>query len=308
MSRVLVTGASGYIGRHALEGLAARGLTPVALARSVPDDVRHLAEWHRVDLLDAQAVRGVVAEARATHCLHLAWDVGAGYWTSPANLDWLAASLTLLRAFAEAGGQRFVGAGTCAEYDWSTLDGQPLGEDAPRRPHTLYGTTKNALRDCLHSFGAAHGLSTAWGVVFHSVGPFERAGRLVPSIIAALDAGREAPCSAGTQVQDIMDVRDLGEAFAALVAAPATGAVNLGSGHGTTIAEVARRTAEICGRPELLRLGALPMRAAEPAVLVPDIHRLTHDIGFTPRHDLDDALRHAVAWWRDRPERSKCPC
>ncbi|MFA7432043.1 MAG: NAD(P)-dependent oxidoreductase [Rhodospirillaceae bacterium] len=304
MPRVLVTGASGYIARHALEGLVARGFAPVALARSIPDDLRHLADWHCVDLLDTQALRAVVAEAGATHCLHLAWDVGAGYWTSAANLDWLAASLTLLRAFAEAGGQRFVGAGTCAEYDWSALDGRPLGEDAPRRPHTLYGTAKNALRDCLHRFGAAHELSTAWGVVFHSVGPFERAGRLVPWIIAALDAGREAPCSAGTQVQDIMDVRDLGDAFAALIATPVTGAVNLGSGRGTSVADIARRTAEICGRPDLLRLGALPMRDGEPAVLVPDIRRLTHDIGFTPRHDLDDALRHAVAWWRARPESS----
>lgn len=297
MARILVTGASGYIGRQTLAPLAARGFTPVAFGRTVPEDLRHAAEWHAVDLRDPAAVRAAVAACGAETCLHLAWDVGAGYWTAPSNLDWMAASLTLLRAFAEAGGRRFVGAGTCAEYDWSALDGRPLAEDAPRRPHTLYGTVKNALRDVVASFGAAHGLSTAWGVVFHSVGPFERPGRLVPSIIAALAAGKEAPCSAGTQVQDIMDVRDLGEAFAALAASGAEGAVHLGSGTGTPVADIARRTAALCGRPDLLRLGALPMRGGEPAVLVPDITRLRRDVGFTPRHGLDDALAHAVAWW-----------
>ncbi|MGC2854662.1 NAD-dependent epimerase/dehydratase family protein [Novispirillum sp. DQ9] len=300
MGRVLVTGATGYIGRHALAGLAARGFTPVVLGRSMPEDAPPAAEWHRVDLLNAAAVRAAVAQARASHCLHLAWDVGAGFWTAPSNLDWLAASLTLLRAFAEAGGERFVAAGTCAEYDWSVLDGTPVREDAPRRPHTLYGAAKNGLRDVVDRFGAAHGLSTAWGVVFHSVGPFERPGRLVPSIIAALDAGHEAPCSAGTQVQDVLDVRDLGEAFAALAVSPVSGAVNLGSGTGTPVAEIARRTAALCGRPDLLRLGALPTRSGEPAALVPDVGRLVGEVGFTPRHSLDDALTAAIAWWRAR--------
>lgn len=295
MTRVLVTGASGFIGRHALAPLVARGFEVHALARR-PVAMDGVVP-HRADLLDAAATAGIVAGIGASHCLHLAWDVGGAFWTDPANTDWVAASLSLLRAFHRAGGQRFVAAGSCAEYDWSQT--RPvLSEDCPRAPSTFYGIAKDATRRVLEGYARQVGMSWAWGVLFLSFGPGERPGRLVPSVIRALLAGQEARTTAGTQWRDFLDCRDQGAAFAALLASGVEGAVNIGSGEAVSVAELVRMMGEAAGRPDLLRIGALPMRPGEPARLVADIARLRAEVGFTPAISLRQGLADAVAWWR----------
>src|SRR5262245_48204662 len=111
MTRVLVTGASGYVGRQTLEPLACLGFEVHGLAR------RPLAEpacqWHTVDLLDSAAVAAAIAAIRPSHLLHLAWTTEHGkFWTDPANEAWRAATLDLVERFIAAGGRRCVLAGS----------------------------------------------------------------------------------------------------------------------------------------------------------------------------------------------------
>ena len=147
-----------------------------------------VAAHHGADILDAEAVRAAVAKAGASHLLHLAWFAEPGaYWRSPANLDWVSASLALLRAFREAGGTRAVSAGTLAEY----AGGERLTETAtPCRPATLYGAAKDGFRRVAASYAAQEGLSFATGRVFFLYGPGEKTGRLVSDAARALLGGR----------------------------------------------------------------------------------------------------------------------
>ena len=296
MKRVLVIGASGFIGRQALAPLIERGYEVHALDLK-PGDAPGVV-WHRADLLDGRATAEAVAAIGASHCLHLAWNVGAGFWESPANADWVAASLALLRAFHAAGGRRFVSAGTCAEYDWS-VPCDRLAEDVARHPTTFYGVAKDATRRVLEGYAEKVGLSWAWGVLFFSFGPGERPERLIPSVIRDLLAGRQARSTAGTQIRDFLDVRDQGAAFAALVDSAVDGPVNIGSGEAVTVADVVRRIAAVAGRPDLLDIGALPMRPGEPQRLVADVGRLEGEVGFRRQIPLDQGLPDAVAWWRE---------
>ncbi|HWM09611.1 MAG TPA: NAD(P)-dependent oxidoreductase [Solirubrobacteraceae bacterium] len=299
MSRVLVTGATGFIGRHALTPLLEAGHEVHAIStRPAAAQAPRGVAWHVADLLADQ--RSVVAEVQPERLLHLAWYAEHGrFWTAIENVEWVEASLALLRAFAAAGGERAVLAGTCAEYDWE-VGGGVLREDAPLRPATLYGAAKAGLHQVAAAFAAETGLELAWGRVFFLYGPGEDERRLVGSVASALARGEHAMTGAGAQIRDLLHVADVGAAFAALVDSDVCGAVNVGSGEGRRLREVIEALGAISGRPELLEIGALPARPGDPDRLVADVARLREEVGFVPRIGLERGLEETVAWWRER--------
>lgn len=309
---LLVTGASGFIGRHAAAALAARGHHVVALSRR-PEEASQAAEgadieWRRCDLLRPGDAEPIVAEAGAATLVHLAWDVAPGYWRSAANLQWLEASLRLIRVFREAGGKRVVSAGTCAEYDWADPDiaVKPIAERQARfAPCTLYAACKRALHTALESYAETAGFSAAWGLVFFPYGPGERPERLVPQVVRALVKGERPETTDGSQIRDFLHVRDAGAAFAALAESAVEGPVNVASGRGVSVREVVELIRAHVAPEAEIGFGALKPRPQEPHRLVADIGRLAGEVGFTPQIALDDGIRDAVAWWARASARAK---
>ena len=292
--RVLVTGASGFVGRQTLEPLLERGYEVHAVARR-PIEVPSVT-WHAADLLGPGAAGELVGEVRPTHLLHLAWYAEhQRYWKAPENLEWVGASLLLLRAFAERGGVRAVVAGTCAEYDWS--GGVCVEDSTPLRPRELYGAAKDALRRVAEAFAAEAGFATAWGRIFFLYGPHEHPGRLVASIARAVLAGEEIETTPGAQQRDFLHVADAGAAFAALLDSRVAGPVNVASGDARPVREIALAVAEAAGRPDRLRLGALPPRPDEPSLVVADVARLRDEVRWRPAHSLEAGIEQTVRWW-----------
>src|SRR5205814_8609289 len=187
MKKVLVTGATGFIGRQSLSPLLARGYEVHAVtSRREPAGESPQVIWHSADLLDRRKVNTLLAKVATTHLLHFARYAAPGkYWTSPENLNWVQASLDLIRAFKKNGGSRLVAAGTCAEYQWGGFE--PLSEFGTlAKPATLYGVCKHALQLMLAAYGAQEMLSVAWGRIFFLYGPHEHKSRLVASAIGSL--------------------------------------------------------------------------------------------------------------------------
>jgi nucleoside-diphosphate-sugar epimerase len=295
MKRVLVTGASGFIGRHTLAPLASRGFDVHAVSSQARPSSPAVARWHHVDLSRTADVSALLESVRPTHLLHLAWFAIPGqFWTSPENLRWVQASLELLRAFESVGGSRLVAAGSCAEYATSDADCDEYRTAI--RPATLYGTCKHALHLVMERFAEGK-FSTAWGRIFHLYGPHEHPDRLVPSVICGLLDGRPALCTPGTQVRDFLHVEDVASAFVALLESPVRGPVNIASGAPVSIAAVVSSIGRLMNAESLVRLGARPIPAHEQPRLTASTVRLRDEVGWTPNIDLERGLHQSIDWW-----------
>jgi nucleoside-diphosphate-sugar epimerase len=306
MEKVLITGATGFLGRHCLPALLARAGEVHAAARSTAALADTGVSAHSVDLLDHEQVSALLSAVRPTHLLHLAWIATPGvYWTSPENTRWAAVGEHLMRVFAAHGGRRAVFAGSCAEYNWNF---GPCHETrTPLKPASNYGASKNSLRLRVEAIARETGLSAAWGRVFFLYGPHEHPERLVASVIRSLLNGIPARCSSGAQERDFLHVQDAADAFVALLASAVEGPVNIGSGEAAAIRDVVTQLAKRLGRPELLRLGALPPNPTDPPCVVADVTRLHEEVGWTPRFNLAEGLADTVSWWETNLAQPETP-
>ena len=273
MSRVLLTGATGFLGRHILERLLAAGYDEVhAACRRPPEGDGRAVRWHAADLRDPAAAALLVATVRPSHLVHAAWIATPGlYLHAGENLDWLAAGLALARAFGEQGGLRFVGLGSSAEY--APGDAPCREDDTPIRPASLYGKCKAGCWRAIEAAAQHHGFSAAWGRVFLPYGPGDAPQRLIPSLIAALAAGRVIETSHGRQERDFVFAPDIAAMVAALLAHPEPGAFNIGSGRGVAVRTAIEALADHFGARALLRFGARELAPGEPMHLVADMSK-----------------------------------
>ncbi|MFN4230106.1 NAD-dependent epimerase/dehydratase family protein [Parvibaculum sp.] len=295
--RILLTGATGFVGRAAIAPLIASGAELHLVSRREPETLDR-AIWHQADLLRSDEVRSLLFDIRPDTLLHLAWCVEHGrFWMDPANLDWVAATANLARAAAEAGTSRFVGAGTCYEYDWPA-DENCSETHTQLAAHTLYDTCKDATRRMLEVFCAGNGMTFAWARLFFLYGQGEDPRRLVASVARAIVRGETAAISRGLSVRDFMDVRDAGAALSALSLSDLQGAINIASGKGERISELARKIGEVAGRADRVRVGALPDRPGEPPRIVADTRRMREELGFVPAISLEQGLRDVLDFWR----------
>lgn len=298
MSEILVTGASGWLGRHCVSLLSSKGYTVHAVSRrqaqeSMPPNVI----WHGIDLRAPGSVTELIRRIRPDRVLHLAWYAEPGkFWNAGENLDWVRVSLELLGEFAEQKGKRIVSAGSCAEYRCDS--GECLENSTPLVPDTLYGTSKHAVERLLHCFGSQTSLSHAWGRIFFLYGPREHPSRLVAYVVRSLLSGEPAQCSDGTQILDFMHVEDAASAFVALLESDAQGPVNIGSGTPISIREVLQEIGTQIGRPELIQLGAVK-RNSGSKYLWANVQKLAKETAWFPRYTLTTGLQQTIEWWRN---------
>ena len=301
---VLLTGATGFIGRHAVEPLRARGYEIHAVStKGSPADMPGV-QFHQGNLLERGTAKRVLAAVKPSHLLHLAWYVVPGKLiTSPENYEWVRASMELVQEFAAAGGKRVTSCGSGYEYDWRY--GFCNEQLTAQVPNTVYGACKQALNLMTENFAATANLSSAWGRVFFLYGPHEHPQRLVSSIILSMLRGEPAKSSHGRQIRDYMHVQDVADGLVALLDSELRGTVNVSSGRATQIRDIVLTLGSLLGRPELVQLGALPARANDAPMVVGDNAKIMAELGWQPKFELESGLAHTIDWWKAQASQSR---
>jgi UDP-glucose 4-epimerase len=321
MSTILVTGAAGFIGSHAILTLLEAGYTVIAIDNlstgrrwAVPPEITFIEG----DVGDAARMRNVFAKYPIDAVMHFAGSIEVGESvTHP--LDYYrnntGGSLTLIEAVVAAGIKRVVFSSTAAVY--GEPESQPIFEEAPTRPINPYGWTKLMTEQMLRDTAAATGLSFAILRYFNVSGadPKGRAGesiqkpshlikRAVQVAVGVLPElgifGEDYPTPDGTCVRDYIHVSDLVDAHLLALRHLEDGGENLtlncGHGKGVSIREVVQAVERAIDGP--LKVRSAPRRPGDPPALIAAADKIKAKLGWQPRYDLDAMVVSALKWER----------
>lgn len=280
-----MTGMGGFVGRWVAASLRARRAEVVNARRPCPSSCDLLRDEDRVRAL---------CGTRADTLVHLAWVTEhSAFWHSDLNKWWEKATVDLVERFLATGGHRVIAAGSCAEYDW-TLGGT-FSEDAPIAPHTPYGKAKAKAGNAILKVAERHGATAVWARIFFPFGVGESSARIIPSMLRACLREEPLLCGPPDTVRDVWDVRNLGEALAAITLSQATGPINVASGTGVTFQEIGALVRRITGAGDVLRFGERPLSRGEPPIIIADTTRLQSEIDVACPISLETGLLDYLA-------------
>jgi UDP-glucose-4-epimerase GalE len=322
--RILVTGGAGYIGSETARRLVAAGHDVVVF-----DDLRrgNRAAVGSIPLIvgdvrDPDLVAGTLGRERIEAVIHFAAlksveesvaDPGAYFDVN------VGGTLTVLRAMADAGVERFVFSSSCAVY--GTPERSPVDETADLRPMNPYGESKLLAERLLPWFETAYGIRAGVLRYFNAAGAaddgehgedWSDAQNLIPLVmkvaVGRMPAigvfGTDHPTPDGSAIRDYIHVGDLADAHrCALEAIDAGGrslTVNVGTGHGASVLEVIEAARRITGRP--IPTEPAPRRVGDPAAIWADTTRSDSLLGWRATRGLDDIIRSAWEWHSRHPD------
>jgi dTDP-6-deoxy-L-talose 4-dehydrogenase (NAD+) len=267
VKKILITGGTGFVGRQIVRSLSKKNVEITLVVRSGKENaVENIASVKKV--ITSQDIFVENRHWWANACegidtvVHAAWYVEPGqYLESEKNADCLIGSIELVRGAACAKVARFIGVGTCFEYE---LSASRLSIYTPLKPLTTYAAAKTALFTFCSTYLPSRGTDFAWGRLFYLYGEGEDERRLVPYVRGKISKGEVAGLTSGKQIRDYLDVSQAGDQIAEIALGREVGPVNICSGLATTVRDLAEKIADEYGRRDLLSFGRKDENLAEP--------------------------------------------
>ncbi len=268
---VLLTGATGFVGRQVLKALLLEGRPVRVVTR--PDSVTKLEATTGIEqIVTSPDLFCETADWWSETCngvdtiVHVAWYTEPGkYLTSPKNLGCLSGTIALAQGAISANVRRFIGIGTCFEYNLSRGD---LSTETPLNPTSPYAAAKAAAYLSLSQTLPAVGMEFGWCRLFYLYGEGEDARRFVPYLRAQLEKGAPAKLTSGKQIRDFMDVQAAGYSIAKAAIGSIEGAINICSGQPISIRQLAEQIAAEYDRCDLLQFGVRKDNLVDPPRVV----------------------------------------
>jgi len=268
--KILVTGATGFVGHKVINNLLNKKVEIRAIVRKGRQNF--FEKKSKIELITTKDLFKESVEWWTDQCrnidivIHIAWYTEPrNYLVSSRNTDCLIGSLNLASGAIKAGIKRFVGIGTCFEYDLEVGD---LSIKTPLKPRTAYAIAKTKLYKILLELLPSQSIEFCWGRLFYLYGEGENEKRLVSYLHKKLSKGQAAELSSGEQIRDFLNVTEAGKIIAKLAMSNQIGAINICSGIPITVRQLAEQIADKYGRRDLLRFGLRKDNLTDPKKVV----------------------------------------
>jgi UDP-glucose 4-epimerase len=309
--RVLVTGASGFLGSYVVRRLVADGARVYGVSSSVSSStperlvgVIDSIELLEANLRDASSLADVVHTAQPELVIHQAafTHVGKSFSRIDENIQTnIQGTVNLLLAL-DGHYERFVYIGSGDVYGDAPV---PFHEDGPVRPASPYAVSKYAAERFCRMFEKAYG----WPIVclrpFNVYGPQQSADRIIPELIISALGGRDLKMTEGNQTREFIYVDDVVDVFARALTQPGIEGevINVSRGEEVSIRQMAQTVLDLMGNPVKALFGALPYRPTEIWRMFGDNTKARELLGWTPTTSLTDGLNKTIAWYtkQERP-------
>ncbi len=307
--RVLIVGASGFVGAHLIAECARRGDVVHGTERPGETGRRdERATWCAADLLDDDALARAIESAEPEGIVHLAGqaNVAAAHQDPEATFRINAeGTLRLLEAARSAAPAARVVVVTSAEvYGDVPPEAQPIAEETPLRPTSPYGVSK-AAADRIAEAAAHGGQHVVRMRPFNHIGPGQRLGFIAPDVasqVAAIEQGRREPVLRVGNLapaRDFTDVRDVARAYRDALGRGASGsAYNIASGVATPIEAIVRFFVERSRVPIRLEVDPARLRPSDVRITRGDATKAARELGWTARIAIEESLAEVLAEWR----------
>jgi UDP-glucose 4-epimerase len=301
-ARILLTGASGFVGSYVLRQFVESGTEVMAVVRRPGQAWRIAEQLPRVEVLecgldDVPALERGIAAYRPTHVVHLAWSGVLGKdRNDPTQHVNVFYTMRLLEISLKAGARHFIGLGSQAEYGPCQAR---IDENTPTSPTTMYGASKLAACILAARLCELSNARFAWLRLFSSYGPRDNPEWMIPYLALKL-LHRERP--AVTPAEQRWDYIYIEDAAAAIVACAlsesAHGIFNLGSGSAPRLRDIIERVRDAVDPSLPVGFGEVAYRPDQVMHLEADIRRLTDATGWSPRVDISEGISRTVEWYR----------
>ena len=308
-TRVLVTGASGFIGSHLTRRLIADGADVHALTSTVSSvyptrllELRDRLTLHEGNLADRSAMDALVALARPEVVFHLGayTHVGKSWQRVDECIQVnVQGTVNLLQALANTGYRRFIYTGTSEIYGDVPV---PFREDGPVNPVSPYSVAKYAGERFCRIFARGRGWPIVMVRPFNAYGPAQTPDRVIPEIIGRALRGGRLAMTQGVQTREFNYVEDIADGFvrAATVEGVIGEVINLGGGPEVSMRDLATQILELMGSPITPEFGALPERPTEIMRMCAATEKARDLLGYQSSTTLSNGLTRTIAWYRER--------